>query len=235
VRRVARTLAAGALLVLSAVPARGQARTFYVAGAWLTASRDRGLAATSAADLGVHRSFVQSITAAAGVRLNRATAVEGEIGLQQGQSFPWKYSYQFAENSQQITTDSDMPIVGYVRVLTTPAARVGVEPVFGGGFTRHHAASVIVGDCGSGNLPHPCVPVNPPADGDDYATWEPLLAFGADVPVRASGRVSIIPTVRFMYIDRRQYLTGHDHRGPASGKGFTGGFGVAVRWSARGF
>lgn len=229
-----RLIAAAALLMLSAAPAAAQTPGFYASGAWLKVRRDRDLYADPTDRLATHRSSVQAVTASAGRRMNRVVAFEGEIGLQQGQSFPWKFTYQFSENTEEVLTHRDVPLIGYARFFAG-SGRVRLEPVVGFGYVWHRAESLTVGDCGSGNFPHACLPLATPVVSDTLNSWERAIATGADVAIRASAHVSIVPTVRVTWIDRRQYLTGYDHRGPASGDGFTSAFGVAVRWSAHAF
>ena len=49
------------------------------------------------------------------------------------------------------------------------------------------------------------------------------------MPIRVLPRLEIAPTVRFMYITRRQYLAGDNHRGPATGGGAVPGSGINIR------
>jgi hypothetical protein len=202
----------------------------YVSGGWSVASRDRGNAPTSVADLGPHRSLVHTVLVGAGYRFTPRVGLEGEMQLQAGQSFDWRYSYQFARNSLQTTTDRDTPLVGLLRVRLLPNARVGLEPVIGGGGTFHSAASEITADCGSGQFPQPCVPLPAPVEGDRFTTFEWLFATGVDVPMRVSQHVAIAPSFRILVVKRRQFLTGHAHRGPAVGGGLIGSFGAVLRW-----
>jgi hypothetical protein len=220
-----------ALFVVGPSPVCAQSRTgAYISVGWSVASRDRGNAPTSVADLGPHRSLVQAATVGAGFRFTPWVGLEGEMQLQAGQSFPWKYSYLFASNSLQSTNDRDTPLVALLRVRAFPDRRVGLEPVIGGGGTLHTAASEITADCGSGQFPHACMPLPQPVKGDSLTTFEWLFATGVDVPARLSRHVVIAPSFRVLVINRRQFLTGHDHRGPAPGSGLTGSFGAVVRW-----
>jgi hypothetical protein len=221
-----------ALLAFTAAPAAGQDGTgAYLSSGGATAIRERGTFMTFT-DQGTHQSRVYALVVSAGFRPTSRFGFEGEVQLQTGQSFPWKYTYLFAQNSGQSTTDRDIPVVGYARVFAYRGRRFAIEPLIGAGFSWHRAVSVVTSDCGPGQLPKPCEPLVPPRPGESFGTFEWLYAAGVDVPIRVSPHLAIAVTARAHHITRRQYLTGHGHRGPQVGSGNVPSFGVSMRWSS---
>ena len=222
-----------AAVAFAAAPAAAQDGTSaYVSAGSATASRERGTYLTFA-DQDLYQSWVYALVVSAGARPNSRVGFEAEVQFQTGQSFAWKYNYLFAQNSEQRTTDRDIPVIGYARFFAYRGRRLAIEPVAGAGFNWHRAVSLVTSDCGPGSLPKPCEPLTPPRHGESFATQEWLYAAGVDVPIRVSPHLSIAVTARALHIKRRQYLTGHAHRGPQVGSGNVPSVGVAMRWSAR--
>lgn len=205
--------------------------SMYVSAGWVATSRDPGKFFT-AANQEFPRYFVHGLSVAAGERVHPRIALEGEVQFQSAQSILWKYTYLFARNSEQRTDDSDMPVIGHARFTAFRNARLALEPTVGGGVVFHHAASLILSDCGSGSLPTMCVPLAPPVEGDDLTTAEWTFATGLDIALRAGRHVAVVPGVHLQRARRRQFLTGHDHRGPMVGSGWLPSFGISVRWQS---
>jgi hypothetical protein len=191
----------------------------YVSGGWAPALRDEGL--------------TEGVLATAGVQIKPWLGVEGSVQLQREQSFPWEFSYLFANVTQELATDKDRPVVGYVRFSPPCRSKVCGEILIGTGFNRHYGGSFTTATCGSGQLPTPCVPLSEPRRSDTLTTNEWVFASGFDLPIRVSPSVSVGPAVRVIYIDRRQFLTGYDHRGPSSGSGVVLTIGVSATWRSR--
>lgn len=181
------------------------------------------------------------LTATGGVWLTRRIGVEGEISRTSAQTFPWLFSYQFAETSVQQTSNRDVPIVGLVRLAVVPGRRMAVNAVVGAGVTSHRAHSYAIEDCGYGVVQLPCKslgtgPVSDPTGalhGETVTSLEPAFEFGVDLPIHVSSRVAVAPTFRVLKADRRQWLTGFDHRGPQGGSGTLFIFGCSAVWGAR--
>jgi hypothetical protein len=51
---------------------------------------------------------------------------------------------------------------------------------------------------------------------------------GVDAPIRVARRVALVPSFRTFVIARREWLTSHEHRGPAAGGGVMTTFGVGL-------
>lgn len=173
------------------------------------------------------------LTGTLGVWVTQHIGVEGEISRTGTQSLDWLYDYAFDETDTERTLTRDVPVIGLVRVAILPERRVDINPVIGGGLTWHHALSYPTADCGYGFAQPPCKPLTTSVSPDDYASFEPALEFGADVRIRVASRFSIVPTVRILKIDRRQWLTGFDHRGPQGGSGTVVVVGCSAGWSNR--
>jgi hypothetical protein len=121
-----RRVVLAAVLLFAPPPQAAHAQSpprLYITGGALFASRDRGNAPTSVAELGPHRGVVAALTASAGARLSPWMAVDGEVQWQAGQSFTWKYSYLFDQNSLQVTDDRDVPVIGNIRFRAFPGRR----------------------------------------------------------------------------------------------------------------
>jgi hypothetical protein len=191
----------------------------YISAGWAPAVRDEGL--------------TEGVVATAGVQIKPWIGVEGSVQLQREQSFPWKFSYQFATVTKELATDKDRPVVGYARFSPPCRGKICGEILLGMGFNRHYGGSSTTATCGSGQLPTPCVPLSEPRRSDTLTTNELVLASGFDLPIRVSPSVSVGPAVRVIYIDRRQFLTGYNHRGPSSGSGVVPSIGVSATWRSR--
>ena len=201
----------------------------YVSVAVSTALRDSAASSLTVTHA-PRRSFVPVLAVSGGVRLTPWIGVEGALQWQGAQTFPWQFLYTFV--TEELATERDSPLVGYVRFSPCGTRSVCVEPVIGAGLSWHASESRTTGDCGS--FPsRACTAVNPPSLSDTLTTREWLFATGADVPVRLGAGVSIAPSMRVMWMRRRQDLTGYRHRGPGTGSGVVAMFGLAATWAAR--
>ena len=221
--------------VLLAWAAPSHAQEVYVIGGWSQVWRDPPSSLTFASPTEPPVSPVQTATAGLGVWVTPNLAVEGSIGLHRHQAVDWEWRYLFAGGdwSNQRTFDRDVPLAAALRVAPLRRHRLSFEPVLMGGMSFHQSSSYITADCPRASSPLTCVPVEPPQRGEAFGTVEWLLGFGAEVPVRASRRLEIVPGLRFMFVKRRQYLTGYNHRGPNIGGGRLPGFGVSARYAIR--
>jgi len=217
-------------LVLTCTTVRAYAQTYVTAG-WATTSREPGWYPSLATPSAQPASSVPSVMIGAGVWLPHNVGVEGSFTVYGAQSIPWHYNYLFGGNSDQLTTDRDLPLIGLVRFAPMRRHRVSLEPVVGGGVSFHRGASFRTADCGSGSRPAPCVPVTPRAPSDSLTTPDWLVTYGADLAVRVSSRVVVAPGFRISVLNRQVFLTGFDHRGPYSGGGDIWGVSVTGRYS----
>jgi hypothetical protein len=232
VRTRAFASAIGLVCLLPCAAARAQppSRLYVSAGAHV-ALRDSGERTVDL--LAGERSSIPAVSAGAGIWLSEALGVEGSISVTRGQSFPWIYSYLFDESSLQRVVSRDVPMVGLVRIAMLHGRRMGLDVVWGGGWTWHRAQSEITAGCGRGFINPVCVPLETPRVSDTMRTFEPLLALGADAPLRLSSRFALAPGVRMLTIHRRDFLTGYNHRGPVAGNGVIVTFGIAAMWRDR--
>lgn len=206
------------------------AQDVYVTGGWSQVWRQGPWATLP----GPTVSPVQTAAAGVGVWFARDLAVEGSIGFHRDQAVDWEWRYQFAGGANnQRTFDRDVPLTAALRIAPLRGRRVAVEPALTGGISFHRSQSYITADCGPASRPTACVPIDPPKRGETFSTAEWLLGFGADVPLRVSRRLEILPGVHFLFVKRRDYLTGYNHRGPRIGGGRLPGFGVSVRYAIR--
>ena len=222
-----------AILLACAAPLHAQG--VYVAGGWSQVWRDPPFVLTFARQTEPPASPVHTAAAGVGIWFARDVAVEGSLGLHRQQAVDWEWRYQFAGGnwSNQRTFDRDVPLAATLRVAPLRRHRVSVEPLLTGGISFHRSVSYITADCPRLLTPLRCVPVEPPKRGETFATAEWLLGFGADVPIRVSPRVEVLPGARVLFVKRRQYLTGYNHRGPSVGGGTLPEFGVSVRYAIR--
>jgi hypothetical protein len=167
----------------------------------------------------------------AGLWFQPDLAVEGMLTVHRQQSFPWHYGYM--SSSDQLSTDRDVMLVGYLRIAPLRGRRVSIEPLIGGGINWHRGQSFMTARCGSFAIPGPCVPVTPPTLGNSLTTGEWMASLGADVALRLSARVALAPGFRLDMVRRRQYLTVFDHRGPSSGGGMMPGFAITLRYQVK--
>jgi hypothetical protein len=174
------------------------------------------------------------LSASVGIWLGRRVGVEGDVSRTATQTLPWLYSYLDGTSIQETST-RDVPIVGLLRVAAIPGRRADVNAVVGAGVSWHRATSHPTADCGGSSVIQlPCTPLNP-ASVSSYvdSSFEPALEFGADVPIRLSGRFAVAPTFRVLIVNRRQWLTAFDHRGPGGGSGTVVIFGCSAVWGGR--
>jgi hypothetical protein len=204
----------------------------YLTGGWIESWRQPAWAPAHATPSPPPASPVPSLTVGGGVWLRSGVGVEGTIGFQRQQTFPWHYGYLFDRNSDELATDRDVPLVGVLRLAPARGEPVSVEAIAGGGISWHRGESFTTADCGPGSRPMPCVPVTPTLS-DSVTTAEWMATFGADVVFRLSWRVAITPGFRIDLVRRRQYLTGYDHRGPYSGGGVMPAFSITARYTIR--
>ena len=227
-------LAAIASLMLFLTPSPLHAQTgAYIAGGWTESYRESGDILQSPTDT-IEKSFVPGISATGGVWFTNGLAIEGGVTYLRAQSFPWYFSYAFAGGTtSEIAHDSDLPLTVALRGVIVRSKPLRLDVIGGGGFNLHRGSSDTVGRCGSFFVQLPCTPVSPPVESDSLSTLEPTLMFGADAPIPASRRVSIVPSFRVYVISRRQWLTGYNHRGPTGGNGLLTTFGVGVMFGRR--
>lgn len=220
------------LFLACATPARAQQHRIYVFGA---AGRTvREMPVLTSDDTPLNRSGIWELSGGGGVWVRRSVGIEGSIAFPQPQHVTWFYNYQFGGEAKHLdTADRDIPILGRLRYAATAGRRVGVDVIVGGGWTWHRAVSTVLASCGTGSQPQPCVPLAQPRDDETFATWEPALTAGLDMPVRASSRVAVAPSLHAVISHRRQFMTGYDHRGPVSGGGAVFSFGAVVSWRDR--
>lgn len=230
--RVSALLTGLVLCVAATAGAQTSSRLYFSAG-WAEALRDAGNQPASISDVGPHRALVPAAVFMGGVHVRPWIGIEGSVQLQGAQSFPWAFTYLFAENTEELATHRDTPVIGYARFSPGSTHRVRIEPVIGGGFTWHSAQSLTTADCGHFEFPRTCAPVNPPVQSDALTTREWLVAAGVDIPVQLSSRLSVAPTLRVVGISRRPYLTGYDHRGPTGTSGLMMTLGLSATWSSR--
>jgi hypothetical protein len=167
----------------------------------------------------------------AGVWLQPDLAVEGIVTINRQQSLPWHYGYM--TSNDQLSTDRDVMLVGYLRIAPMRGRRVSIEPLGGAGVSWHRGQSFITASCGSAFNPSPCVPVTPPTLGNSLTTPEWMASLGVDVALRLSSRIALAPGFRLDMVRRRQFLTVFDHRGPSSGGGTMPGVMVALRYQVK--
>jgi hypothetical protein len=221
-------------LVLSCTATRAAAQDrFYLTGGFASSWREPAWVMSLATPSQPPAAPVPAAAIGAGLWFQRDVAVEGMMTVHRPQSVPWHYGYQFGGNSDQLTDDRDLLTVGYLRIAPMRGRRVSIEPLVGGGVNWHRGQSVMTAGCGTGSTPAPCVPVTPPTPSDSLTTGEWMASLGADVALRLSTRVALAPGFRLDMVRRRQYLTGFDHRGPASGGGMMPGFTVTLRYQMK--
>jgi hypothetical protein len=180
-----------------------------------------------------YRPLIRTAIFSGGVQVKPWLGIEGSVQWQATQSFPWRFTYQFAENTEELATHRDTPLVGYFRFFACHRRRVCVEPLIGGGLSWHQAESRTTARCGPGQFPRPCEPVATPVVRQSLATAEPLCAAGLDFPVRAFRGVWLGPSVRLLRISRRKFLIGNT-RGPAGGNGTIWTVSVNATWRSGG-
>ena len=178
------------------------------------------------------RSVVPAVAVTVGKFLSPWFAVEGSVEFQASQSFGWRYTYAFDQNSEQLLKHRDIPLVARARFSVAAGARARIEPFIGIGVTRHSAVSTVTALCAFGSR-SPCVPVAGAGGGSSSKGWELLTESGISLPFRISSRLSVGPTARLAHAKRPAYLTQYLQRGPVSGSGVMAGLGIAVTWSDR--
>jgi hypothetical protein len=228
-----RSLTTHLLLFLAiAAPVAAQQHRLYVFGAGGLVIRQMPTYETD--DTPLNRSGIWGLSAGGGMWVRRMIGIEGSIAFQQPQHVKWSYNYQFASEAKQLdTADRDVPILGRLRYAARAGGRVGTDLIVGGGWTWHRAASKVLATCGVPSRFEPCVTLAQPRDDETFATWEPALAAGIDVPIRLSSRVALAPSFQAVFSQRRQFMTGYDHRGPVSGSGAVFSIGTVVSWRDR--
>jgi len=222
-------LAFGLVVVLLTASA-SEAQSLYVFGGAGLTWRKTGWQQQSADDLPPERKPVPTLAVGGGWWITPRLAIDGSVEFQRRQTLSWRYTY--FDNNYFSSTDRDTLILGHVRIVAARGDRVALEALVGGGLTWHGTESFVLQDCNT-NFPPTCVTPDPPTKADTYGTWEWVFSTGVDVPIRLSDHVTLAPTVRLRYADRRPYLTATDHRGPASGPGFMPSIGLTLRWTAR--
>jgi hypothetical protein len=228
--KVCRCAAVFAALVLAlAAPSAGQ--DVYIVGGTALTSRAPGWAPSLATPEAPPGSIVPSISGGAGIWLGDA-AIEASISMLRAQSIAWHFGYLFGNRGDKITADRDLPVSGLVRVAPLRHRTVSIEPLIGGGVSFHRAATMTTADCGSGSIvTQVCVPITPPRDDEVNTTADWMFTAGADVAIRASPHLAIVPGVRGSFVKRAPYMTGYGHRGPASGAGHLWSIGVTARYT----
>jgi hypothetical protein len=220
-----------ALIIISTTAAHSRAQDLYITGGAAMNSRAPGWYPSPATPSAPADSNVAFVTGGLGVWLPHEVAVEGSLSISGAQSIVWHYNYLFGGNADELTADRDLPLMVLVRIAPLRRKRISIEPVAGGGVSLHRGATFTTADCGTGSRPTPCVTVTPPRldEVQTAAGW--AVAFGADVAIRVSSRVSVAPGFRVNYIRRELFMTGFDHRGPYSGGSRLWGIGVTARYS----
>lgn len=212
------------------VAAAAHAQSLYINGGMALTWREAGWRPQAPTDVKPASQPVTTLVAGGGWWLNRTVAVDGSIGILRAQSLSWRYTY-FA-NRHISTTDRDMPILAHVRFRAARLHRISIEPVLGGGVTRHAAQSFVLEECGTSGSPT-CTTVNPPRQSPEDVSWEWTVSGGIDVPVWLSTHVAVAPTARLLFVHRRHYLTSDGFRGPDSGPGLMPSVGLQLRWTRR--
>jgi hypothetical protein len=213
-------------LVAAALPA--EAQRVYVGGGWTEAYRDPAAPQLDPVREPQGKSLVPGLSGAVGVWLANRLALESGVTFFWSQSFPWNYSYLLSggDPTSEVASHGDMPIIGALRAVALQSRAVGLDIVAGGGISVHRASSQTVARC-----PYPgpatCTPVTP-FESDSRSSWEPAVMVGVDAPIRVARRVALVPSFRTFAIARREWLTTHEHRGPASGGGVMTTFGVGL-------
>lgn len=228
-----RRLVAHLLLCLAmAAPVAAQQPRVYVFGAGGLAIRQMPTYDTDNRPL--HRSGISGLSAGGGLWVRRTIGIEGAIALQPPQHVKWSFNYEFAREATELDTeDRDVPILGRLRYAARAGGHVGTDLIVGGGWIWHRAVSNVLATCGVPSRFEPCVPLAQPRHDETFATWEPALTAGVEVPIRVSPRVALAPFVHAVFSQRRPFMTGYDHRGPVSGSGAVSSFGAAVSWRDR--
>jgi hypothetical protein len=177
---------------------------------------------------------IAGIALSVGSRLTSALAVEGSIEAYRSRPVHWYYGYAFDSNGRRITRDRDLLFYGSIRLGRPCDRRVCVEALLGGGVANHAARTFALEFCPSLSSPPSarCTPVSPPKEVNLTSSFEPLIVFGAAVPVRLNRALSVAVSGRYAYIWRRTYLA-YEHRGPRPGSGHLPGIGVDLMWSRR--
>lgn len=220
-----------ALLFMGTTAAHSSAQDLYIAGGAAVNARAPGWYPSLSTPSAPAASRVVSITGGMGIWVSNAVAIEGSVSITRAQPIAWHFNYLFARNADELTYDRDLPLIGLVRVAPLRRKVVSIEPVAGGGLSFHRGATFMTADCGPGSLPTPCVPVTSARPDEVKTTADWVVTFGADLPIRVSSRVSVVPGFRVNYIQREVYMTGFDHRGPLSGGSDLWGIGVTARYS----
>jgi len=216
------------LAAFVATAAAADAQSLYVEGGAALTWREPGWRQQAIDDTAPTHTATETAVFESGWWLTPSLALEGSIQIQRRQTLSWRYAYMSV--SEESSTDRDVPIVGHVRGVAYRRGSVSIEPLVGGGFSRHQSESFTLVSCGSSGVT--CVPVMPPRQSGASSTWEPLVSAGVDLPIRAATALHVVPTARLLYMHRRPYLTSVDFRGPSSGLGLMWTIGLALRFSA---
>ena len=217
-------------MLMLGVAAHAHAQSVYVNGGMALTWRQAGWRGQTPTDVKPGPEPVTTLSVGGGWWLNGTVAVEGSIEFLRAQSLSWRYTY-FA-NRHMSTTDRDTPILGHVRFRAAQLHRISIEPVLGGGVTRHAAQSFVLEECATPGSPT-CTTVTPPRPSPEDASWEWSVSGAMDVPIWLSTNVAVAPTARLLFVNRRQYLTSDGFRGPDSGHGLMPSVGLQLRWTHR--
>jgi hypothetical protein len=207
------------------VPAQG----VYLSGGGGVTFREPGWYPSMAKPSAPGAAGTTFISGAAGIWSDNVGA-EGSFTMTGAQSLAWHYNYLFGGNSDMLTDDRDLSLLGRVRIAPLRRRGLSIEPVAGGGITFHRATTFMTADCGSGSMPAPCVAVTPPRLLEAQTSPDWMLTFGVDAAIKVSSHVAVVPGFRVDLAERQYFLTGFDHRGPYSGSGHLWSIGVTARY-----
>jgi hypothetical protein len=200
----------------------------YVSAGYLLGFRNPGSRTPSTR----YWSWVQSADFTVGGRINSSLAVEASIGPRKSQDVAWHYSYTGFEQ-EILTSDRDVPILGFFRIFPWCGSDLCVQPLVGAGFTRHTTSSVITAECSTRTQ---CTALQTPRNSSDAGavkSFELTFAGGVDAPFRVSKHVSLAPTFRILLIRRRPQLTEYATRGLMRDSGLVPTFGMTMTWHSR--